>query len=61
MSTPHLRHDKHTIAMATEEARQCPLAVPLTINIGRIEEIDASFDGGLKGRLDFAHWHGVTY
>ena len=42
--------------MASQQAAQCPLAVPLATNVRRIEEINAGFDCGLKCGLDLAHW-----
>ena len=48
------------IAMAMQDPGQCPLAVSLPVNIGRVEEIHAGFDRGLERRLDLTHRHRVT-
>ena len=60
MTAPNLRHDECPPPMTTKKAPQRSLAVSLAVNIRRIEEIDASFDCGVKGRLDLANRHRVA-
>ena len=60
VAPPDLGHHEQRVAMATQQAAQCPLAVSLPINIRCVEQINTRFDRDFQCGLNLAHRHGIA-